>query len=52
MFAPDATAKFSASWPEWKSVPSPMFWKKWRSSVNGDMPTHCAPSPPICVIPT
>ena len=28
-----------------------MFWTRWRSSVNGAMPIHCAPSPPICVMP-
>jgi len=51
MFTPLATAKLIAIWPEWNSVPSPMFWKRCRVSVKGEMPTHWAPSPPICVRP-
>ncbi len=51
MFTPAATAARTASEPEWWNVPSPMFWTRWRSSVNGAMPIHCAPSPPICVMP-
>ena len=40
-----------ASLPEWKSVPSPMFWNMCGVSVKGAMPTHCAPSPPMWVTP-
>ena len=40
----------TASWPEWKNVPSPMFWKICFRSTKGDIPIHGAPSPPICVI--
>ena len=32
-------------------MPSPRFWTRCASSVNGAMPIHCAPSPPICVMP-
>ena len=28
-----------------------MFWKRCGVSVNGAMPTHCAPSPPMWVTP-
>ena len=41
--------RYLASRPEWKYVPSPMFWKTWRVSVNGACPIHVAPSPPIWV---
>src|SRR5215212_915409 len=51
MFTPAATAARTASEPEWWNVPSPRFCTRWRSSVKGAMPIHCAPSPPICVIP-
>ncbi len=51
MFTPAATAARTASEPEWWKVPSPRFWTRWLSSVNGAMPIHCAPSPPICVMP-
>ena len=51
MFTPAATAARTASEPEWWKVPSPMFWTRWRSSVNGAMPIHWAPSPPIWVMP-
>ena len=50
-FTPAAIAARTASEPEWWKVPSPRFWTKCPSSVNGAMPIHCAPSPPICVIP-
>ncbi len=40
-----------ASEPEWKSVPSPRFWNMCGVSVNGAMPTHCTPSPPMWVTP-
>jgi hypothetical protein len=50
--APEATAWRMASEPEWEKVPSPRFWKMWFVSVKGAMPTHCTPSPPMCVIPT
>ena len=33
-------------------MPSPRFWTKCRPSVNGARPIHCAPSPPICGMPT
>ena len=48
---PDAIAERIARCPEWKKVLSPMFWKMWSSSTKRDIPTHCAPSPPICVMP-
>src|ERR671916_12335 len=51
MFTPDATAARTASEPEWWKVPSPRFWTRCRSSVNGAWPIHWAPSPPICVRP-
>ena len=51
MFTPAATAARTASEPEWWKVPSPRFWTRWVSSVKGAMPIHCAPSPPICVMP-
>ena len=50
MFTPAATHACTASWPEWKNVPSPMFWNMCPASVNGACPIHCAPSPPIWVI--
>src|SRR3972149_2921889 len=46
-----ATAWRIAREPEWKSVPSPRFWKMCGISVNGAMPTHWAPSPPMWVMP-
>src|ERR1700710_1519887 len=49
MLTPAATHACTASCPEWKYVPSPTFWKMCRTSVNGDWPIHCAPSPPIWV---
>ena len=52
MFVPAATAWRTARKPEWASVPSPMFWKRCGSLLNIDAPTHCTPSPPICVVPT
>ena len=52
MFVPAATAWRIASEPEWKKVPSPRFWNMCVISVNGAMPTHCTPSPPMCVVPT
>ena len=48
---PAAIAWRIASEPEWKKVPSPRFWKRWFVSVNGAMPTHWTPSPPMCVSP-
>ena len=51
MLALEATAWRTASEPEWKNVPSPRFWKMCGVSVNGAMPTHCTPSPPMCVRP-
>ena len=32
-------------------MPSPRFWTRCLSSVKGAWPIHCAPSPPICVMP-
>src|SRR3954453_15780103 len=40
-----------ASEPEWWNGPAPGVWANGSDSVNGCMPTNCAPSPPICVIP-
>src|SRR5919109_58169 len=51
MLTPEATAALMAMLPEWKNVPSPMFWNMWGISVKGAIPIHCAPSPPICVMP-
>ena len=51
MLVPAATAWRMASEPEWKKVPSPRFWNMCGVFVNGAMPTHCAPSPPMCVRP-
>ncbi len=51
MFTPAATQACTASWPEWKKVPSPMFWNRWGTSVNGAWPIHWLPSPPIWVSP-
>ena len=51
MSTPAATAACTASWPEWKNVPSPTFWNRWGSATNGAMPIHWLPSPPIWVIP-
>ena len=47
----EATACLSANDPEWKKVPSPTFWNICSFSIKGSIPTHCAPSPPICVVP-
>lgn len=41
----------TASWPEWKKVPSPTFWKMWRCELQAACPIHWAPSPPIWVHP-
>ena len=51
MSTPAATAACTASWPEWKNVPSPTFWNRCGSSTNGAMPIHWLPSPPIWVMP-
>ena len=51
MFTPAAMHACTASWPEWKKVPSPTFWNRCPTSVNGACPIHCAPSPPIWVRP-
>ena len=51
MFDPAATAERNASDPECMKVPSPMFCTKCFSSTKGEIPSHCAPSPPICVTP-
>ena len=51
ILTPAATAWRIASEPEWKSVPSPMFWKTCGVSTKGAAPTHCAPSPPMWVMP-
>ena len=48
-WVPVAAAKRTPRLPECAKVPSPRFWKKCRVSVKGARPTHCAPSPPICV---
>lgn len=48
MLVPAATACRMASEPEWRNVPSPMFWNRCGVVVNGAAPTHCTPSPPIC----
>ena len=40
MLAPLSTAARTAREPEWKNVPSPRFWTKWVSSVNGNSPFH------------
>ena len=34
--------------PEWKNVPSPMFWNMCGRSGEGARPIHWAPSPPMC----
>ena len=44
-------APWMASWPLWKNVPSPMFWKMWGVSTNGAMPIHWVPSWPMQVSP-
>ena len=46
-----ATHAWTASCPEWKNVPSPMFWNRCPPSCENDWPIHCAPSPPMCVRP-
>ena len=51
MLVPAATAWRMAIEPEWKRVPSPRFWNMWGISENGAIPTHWAPSPPMCVTP-
>src|SRR5919201_1864757 len=51
MFVPAATAWRTARDPEWKKVPSPRFWKMCGVSVNGAIPTHWTPSPPMWVSP-
>ena len=48
---PAATAARMARDPEWWKVPSPRLVKKCDSVVNGEMPIHCIPSPPIWVMP-
>lgn len=52
MFTPAAMQACTASCPEWKKVPSPTFWNRCGTSVNGACPIHWLPSPPIWVSPT
>ena len=51
MFTPAATAACTASWPEWKKVPSPRFWIRCGWSTKSAMPIHWAPSLPMQVSP-
>src|SRR3989442_11781865 len=51
MFTAAEMHAWTANCPEWKYVPSPMFWKMCSTSVKGACPIHWAPSPPIWVRP-
>ena len=46
-----AIACLKANEPEWKNVPSPIFWNICSFSIKGSIPAHWAPSPPIWVVP-
>ena len=50
-FTLDATIARSASDPECRNVPSPMFCTKCSSDTKLCIPIQCAPSPPICAVP-
>ena len=51
MRAPAPIAAWTASWPEWKYVPSPKFCTTCSVSTNGLIPIQWAPSLPIAVMP-
>ena len=47
MLTPAATAARIERLPEWKNVPSPMFWNMCGPVGEGARPIHWAPSPPM-----